>query len=253
MGNAVHHTHRGSVLLTCRPSSQPGYVRIQVRDSGIGIAPEHQKKVFEEFFQVASQGPEQNKGLGLGLGLGIVERACKFLNHGIDLRSALGCGSTFTVHVAMGKREDAPTATPLQEPMVVSDLDGMRILLIDDDVLGRAALTGLLQSWGCLVLEAATAEQALQGWNPMREPDCVVTEYRLQGALDGVSAVRQLRQRAGREIAACVVSGDGNAAIKQQLASEGLVLLQKPVRPAKLHSLLRHIWNAQQVSSGTPH
>ena len=238
LSNAVQHTHRGSVLLTCRPGAQAGTLNIQVRDSGIGIATEHQQKVFEEFYQV--ENPERDRNKGLGLGLSIVERSCKLLGHSVALRSGLGCGSTFSLRVPAG-RVEVPVQAPAQaEPVSVKDMQGMRVLLIEDDELGRAALQGLLLSWGCSVVQAGSVPTALEQWNPILLPDFILTDYRLLGAQNGVDAVHQLREMAGRDIPACIISGDSDASVKQRIAMAGLPLLQKPVRPAKLRSVLRH-------------
>lgn len=244
LSNAVQHTHSGSVLLVCRPGASPDEVRIQVRDSGIGIAHEHQQKVFEEFYQV--ENPERDRNKGLGLGLSIVERSCKLLDHPIALRSALGQGSTFTLRLPHGPAEAAVLPQGLPESAAAHDIRGMRVLLIEDDELGRAALKGLLQSWGCNVIEASTTQTALQLWNPARLPDFILTDYRLRGTQNGVDTVHLLREMAGHEIAACVISGDTDAALKQRITLAGLLLLQKPVKPAKLRSVLRHAWNASQ-------
>ena len=241
LGNAVQHTPCGTVLLTCRPSKQRGFLRLEVRDSGIGIAEQHQKKVFEECYQV--ENPERDRNKGLGLGLSIVERSCKLLNHGLHLRSALGCGSTFTVLVPVGQAEESTVATTIPEGVKLQDIRGMRVLLIEDDELGRAALKGLLQSWGCLVVEAGSADAALQCWDSRSVPDFILTDYRLLGAQNGVDAVRNLRQAAARDVPACVISGDTAEEVKTLISMAGLTLLQKPVKPAKLRSVLRHAWN----------
>ena len=252
LSNAVQHTHVGTVLLTCRPSRQAGFVKIQVRDSGIGIAPEHQQKVFEEFYQV--ENPERDRNKGLGLGLSIVERSCKLLNHEITLRSDLGLGTTFTLQVALGHQEDVLIDALLQDPPVVRSLEGMCVMLIEDDELGRTALKGLLQSWGCEVVEASAASEALALWSGTAPPDFILTDFRLLGEHSGVDAVRQLREKAGYEVAACVISGDTESHVKERVAQEGMTLLQKPVRPAKLRSVLRHTWSIKQggSSSHTP-
>jgi signal transduction histidine kinase/ActR/RegA family two-component response regulator len=247
LSNAVQHTARGSLLLSCRPSAQTGLLRIQVRDSGIGIAAEHQQKVFEEFYQV--QNPERDRSKGLGLGLSIVERSCKLLNHGMALRSNLGRGSTFTLTLPLAEPAALPADSGPQEGVTRNELAGMHVLLIEDDVLGRAALAGLLQSWDCSVVEAGSASHALLHWDARRPPDFIVSDYRLLGAHNGVDAVRQLRQIAGHEIPACVISGDTDAAVKDRIQAAGLVLLQKPVKPAKLRSVLRHAWSLQQFSA----
>ncbi len=238
LSNAVQHTRRGSLLLTCRPAAQPGFVRIQVRDSGIGIAQEHQQKVFEEFYQV--ENPERDRSKGLGLGLSIVERSCKLLDHRIVLRSALGRGSTFTVLLPIGPVELPGTTVAPADLADPNDIAGMRVLLIEDDDLGRAALKGLLASWGCQVLATRTMHTALEQWNAQQQPDFIVTDYRLLDQQNGVDAVHALRELAGRDIPACVISGDIDTDVKQRILLAGLPLLQKPVKPAKLRSVLRH-------------
>jgi signal transduction histidine kinase len=243
LGNAVQHTPTGTVMLACRPSHKRGFLRVQVRDSGIGIAEQHQKKVFEEFYQV--ENPERDRSKGLGLGLSIVERSCKLLNHGIHLRSALGCGSTFTVLVPVGQTEETRLLAATPDAAKLHDIRGMRVMLIEDDELGRAALNGLLQSWGCVVIEASSASSALERWDHRLVPDFILTDYRLLGAQNGVDAVRSLRAAAARDVPACVISGDTAEDVKELINTAGLLLLQKPVRPAKLRSVLRHAWNQQ--------
>jgi signal transduction histidine kinase/CheY-like chemotaxis protein len=244
LSNAVQHTHCGSVLLTCRPSAQAGVITVQVRDSGIGIAREHQQKVFEEFYQV--ENPERDRNKGLGLGLSIVERSCKLLDHRIALRSALGCGSTFSLRLPLGLAELEPKLCAPAAPVNMQDMQGMRVLLIEDDALGRAALKGLLHSWGCQVVGADSAPSALAHWNPAQLPHFILTDYRLLGTQNGVDAVHQLREMAGHPIPACIISGDSDASVKQRITQAGLPLLQKPVKPAKLRSVLRHALHASQ-------
>jgi CheY-like chemotaxis protein len=228
-------------MLACRPSHQRGYLRVQVRDSGIGIAEQHQKKVFEEFYQVENSERDRNKGLGLGLS--IVERSCKLLEHGLHLRSELGCGSTFTVLVPLGQADGSDAFAAAPDAVKLQDIHGMRVMLIEDDELGRAALKGLLQSWGCVVVEASSASSALAQWDRSLLPDFILTDYRLLGAQNGVDAVCSLRAAAAREVPACVISGDTADGVKERINTAGLLLMQKPVKPAKLRSVLRHAWN----------
>lgn len=240
LSNAVQHTYRGSVLLACRPGARPGELRIQVRDSGIGIAKEQHKKVFEEFYQV--ENPERDRGKGLGLGLSIVDRSCKLLNHELTLRSGLGQGSTFTLSVP--QVEMNALVQPVAAPDIIhlQDIQGMQVLLIEDDELGRSALKGLLQSWGCKVTAVSTTPAALALCNPQEQPDFLVSDYRLRGTQNGLEAIQQLRAVSGLNIPACIISGDTDAMLKQRINEAGLLLLQKPVKPAKLRSVLRNSW-----------
>lgn len=99
VSNALQFTERGGVLVACRRAAQPGWLRIQVRDSGIGIAPAWQTRVFDEFVQVDN--PERDRRRGSGLGLSIVARLCARLGIRLTLRSDLGRGSTFELRVPL--------------------------------------------------------------------------------------------------------------------------------------------------------
>lgn len=247
VGNALQHTQKGTVLVICRPGRESTQARIEVWDSGVGIAPEFHQKIFEEFFQVGN--PERDRSKGLGLGLSIVARACRLLNVPLRMRSGVGCGSRFCV--------DVPT-TPAQvriEPTGVAALQGsatfdhLHVLLIEDDALGGVALKGLLESWGCQVTAADTALGAIELVRHAPAPDLVVSDFRLRGENNGIDAVRMVRESVGFDVAACLISGDTAQEVREQVRAEGLVLLQKPVRPAKLRSVLRH---AAQVKTTDP-
>ncbi|MFM1908363.1 MAG: hypothetical protein RLZZ591_2040 [Pseudomonadota bacterium] len=238
LGNALQHTDTGTILLACRPTGHPNELRIEVRDSGIGIAPHHHDKVFEEFFQVANQ--ERDRAKGLGLGLSIVDRSCRLLNHPLALRSDLGCGTCFTITLPQAEPQPAQTRLSPTFAPGVSELDGLNVLLVEDDPLGSQALQGLLESWGCRVTVCDQAQTACALVASGAVPDCIVSDYRLRGAHNGIDAIKMLRQACGTDVAACVISGDTNADVRIQTQEAGLVLLQKPVRPAKLRSVLRH-------------
>ena len=239
VSNAIRYTPHGTVLVACRPARDGKQLRIEVRDSGVGIAPEHHENVFQEFFQVDN--PQRNRAQGLGVGLNIVQRACGLLNHPLALRSALGCGTRLTLTVprtsprADGSYEDA------KQLASKTQFNGLRVGLIEDDGLGRAGLASLLRSWGCSVTEFEGAQAACDWYRQEQEPDLIISDFRLGGGIDGIEAVDLLRIIAGRRIRACLISGDTDASVKQQAQAAGLSLLQKPVRPAKLRSLLNHL------------
>ena len=238
VSNAVQHTQRGSVLVVCRPLHEQPLARIEVLDSGIGIALEHQEKVFDEFFQIDN--PQRDRAKGLGLGLSLVARACDLLGHRLTLRSGLGCGTRFTlavpcVAVPLAGRETASAA----ELPAVTELAGVRVFLIEDDALGSLALQGVLESWGCQVTHAHDAQTACFMMRLLPQQDLILSDFRLPGHHNGVDAIRMLREIVGHDMAACVISGDTDAAVRQQAQLAGLVLLQKPVRPAKLRNVLR--------------
>lgn len=242
VSNALQHTHHGGVLVVCRATPDGHGARLEVRDSGIGIAPEHHTKIFEEFFQVGN--PERDRSKGLGLGLSMVQRSCRLLDLPLTMHSALGCGTRFEIRVPTVPAQVEAASAPPTRLVQAGSLDDLHVLLIEDDALGSVALKGVLESWGCKVSVCDTAIGACDLLRSGVEPDFVVSDYRLRGTHSGVDAVRLVREQLGREVAACLISGDTADAVRQQVQQAGLVLLQKPVRPAKLRSILRHFVQA---------
>jgi CheY-like chemotaxis protein len=214
-----------------------------VWDSGIGVATQHHQKIFEEFFQV--ENPERDRNKGLGLGLSMVERSCRLLNHPLALRSSLGCGSRFTLLVPLAQRPAIVASKSFPDAPMMGELEGLSVLLIEDDDLGSMALKNLLASWGCRVSVAGDAQMALAHLQHSPAPDYIVSDYRLRGIYNGIDAIRLLRESSGQAIAACLISGDTEMDLRQKAQAAGLVLLQKPVPPAKLRNMLRRFVQAR--------
>lgn len=236
--NALRYTQEGSVLIACRLCEGGRGVRIEVWDSGIGIAPEHHEEIFKEFYQVGNLARDRRQGLGLGLS--IVKRSAELLGHKIELKSMPGRGARFSITLP---RAEQPDAVPSVVPLVASELDmaGMHILVVEDDPMAMHAVVSLLLSWGCDVSTAANAEEACRLVMEGAHPDVVLSDYRLEGEINGLETIQLLRARSGLPLAACLMSGDTDAALMQSVRRHGLTLLHKPVRPAKLRSLLRSL------------
>jgi signal transduction histidine kinase/ActR/RegA family two-component response regulator len=247
VGNALQHTRTGVVLVVCRPVFGATQARIEVWDSGVGIAPEFHQKIFEEFFQVGN--PERDRSKGLGLGLSIVARSCRLLNLPLRMRSEVGCGSRFCVQVPTTPAQTMAECAAVAEISGGATFDQLHVLLIEDDALGGMALKGLLESWGCQVTVADTALAALALLRHAPAPDLVVSDFRLRGEINGIEAVRMVREVIGLDVAACLISGDTAQQVREQVQAAGLVLLQKPVRPAKLRSVLRHAVQSKTADS----
>jgi signal transduction histidine kinase len=108
VSNAIRYTKLGAVNIRCRRESE-GLV-ITVQDSGIGIAPDHVARIFDEFYRI-DHDPEERNG-GLGLGLTLVERSVKLLGARVEVESELGRGSRFSIVVPSGSLGDSPSAGP---------------------------------------------------------------------------------------------------------------------------------------------
>lgn len=234
--NAVRYTERGAVLVTCRAVDSGQQVRIDVLDSGIGISPADQSCIFQEFYQVGNA--QRDRTYGLGLGLSIVERGAKLLGHGLGLRSALGCGTRFSITVPIAAApEPAPRAASSQVGPS-EGLVGVRVLVIEDDALALDATRILLQSWACQVLAAADLEQARQALLGGFVPQLLVSDYRLGGSDNGIAAIASVRAMAGFAVPACLISGDADAQLIDAASEARLALLHKPVHPEQLRQLL---------------
>jgi CheY-like chemotaxis protein len=129
----------------------------------------------------------------------------------------------------------------------LADLKGFQILVIEDDALGKEGLASLLESWGCRVTAVDSALAACKLFRHQPHPDFIISDYRLRDGLNGIDAVNQVRDTCGRQIAACLMSGDIGMDVRIQAQAAGLTLLHKPVRPAKLSSLLRN-WARENLA-----
>lgn len=244
--NALRYTEQGTVLVCCRPVDGGQGVRIDVLDSGIGISTEHQSEIFKEFYQVGNAARDRVRGLGLGLN--IVERSAQLLGHPVALRSSLGCGTRFSITAPVAvPSEPGPVVVPADVP-VIAALEGVQVLVIEDDDFSLEALCDLLESWGCRVSAAATQDQARGLLHNGYVPDAIVSDYRLGAGGNGLRLIADLRALAGRDIPACLMSGDTDGGLMQATKDAGLTLLHKPVRPAKLRNLLRHLVAAANIS-----
>ena len=226
--------------LRALPTPGAGW-RIEVRDTGPGIAPELQAQVFEEFFQVGNE--ERDRTQGMGLGLSIVRRMAALLGHPLGLRCTPGRGCCFHVQVPRvklgepGPRHRLVDGAPDRAPVLIA----LVLIVPDDDAPVRHSLAALLSRWGHRVLEGGDAAEALQAWRHAGQPriDAAVVDMRLRAGRTGVEAIAQLRESLGAELAALVVTGDIAPQRLAQLNDAGQTWLPKPLMPARLRSWLR--------------
>jgi signal transduction histidine kinase/ActR/RegA family two-component response regulator len=245
VANALRYTESGGILIGCR--RRGNMVRIEVWDTGVGIVPEHQQAIFQEFYQVGN--PERDRTKGLGLGLSIAARLARLLGGRIDVQSTPGRGSVFAVEVpkAAELNNDLP-ASP--SPALHEPLRDALVLVVDDDTLAREALAGLMEQWGCRAVTAASGEQALSTLAGTGQvPDAVLCDYRLPAGEVGSAVIRQLRERYGSELPAALITGDTAPERLRDAKESGVPLLHKPVQPARLRALLEHLLLTRTISS----
>lgn len=239
VGNAVRHTSPdGTVLVAAR--RRGGRVRIEVRDNGVGIAPIHQARIFEEFYQVANT--ERDHRQGFGLGLSICARIAALLGTRIVLRSALRAGSTFALDLPGANPRDVAPPAP-QSPQR-GPLAGLRCLVVDDDPAILDGSSALLRQWGCQVECASSGAGALARLGaPGARFDVLLCDLQLAGEEDGMDVIDAARGLQPDALAV-LVSGATGPEVLQRLRQRGVTLLTKPVAPAKLRALLSTRRNA---------
>jgi signal transduction histidine kinase len=240
ISNAIRYVaQNGNVMVACRKRGE--HIRIEVRDNGPGIPVDEQQNIFKEFVQLTNKARDRSKGLGLGLA--IVNRLSKLMGHPITLRSAPQRGSTFAIEVPRVPNMHellAGDITPRHEVHAISDeFAGLRVLVVDDDELVRNGTSGLLASWGCHTQVAGSLEEVRQISTGVHF-DLVVCDYRLPDG-DGLQLADSIVINCEVKPTFILVSGDTSPEVLQKVMSQGHHLLHKPVRPAKLRSMLSFV------------
>jgi signal transduction histidine kinase/CheY-like chemotaxis protein len=227
--NSLKYTERGSVLLGCRRRGDR--LRIEVIDTGIGIARDKLEAVFEEFYQIGNL--ERDRAKGLGLGLAVVRRLAGLLGYTVEVRSALGRGSAFSVMVPLIGRSAA-----LPPPAAAGDEAGGVVVVVDDDPLVRAGLEAMLTDWGHAVVGAGSLDETMQALDRGVIPRVVLADYRLGAGATGLEAIHAIQERLGRPVPAALMTGDADPELLGQAKRGGFRLLQKPVGPSELRQIV---------------
>jgi two-component system, sensor histidine kinase len=248
VSNAVRYTQHGGVVVGCRRRGNE--LRIDVCDTGPGIPEEQQRKIFAEFYQYAA--PEADRRGSLGLGLAIVDRLGRLLGHAVELYSRPGRGSRFSISVPIAAERGRGAVPTISPAAVVDPVRGKLVVVIDDDPLVLEGMGGILRSWGCNVVSCDSSEAALSKVElEAREPDIIISDYRLGSGKTGIQAIEQLRQSFGAEIPAFLISGDTAPERLRDASENGLHLLHKPVPPMRLRAMLNQLLRARPVTIAT--
>jgi signal transduction histidine kinase/CheY-like chemotaxis protein len=233
VSNAVRYTAHGGVLVGCRRRGQR--LRIEVWDTGPGIAESQHQYIFDEFYQIPD--PDRDRRGGIGLGLAIVDRFRRLLDHPIALTSRLGKGSCFSIEVPLGAPR-TENDTPSAAVELVKDSAGAGVVLVvDDDPMVLEAMRGLLESWGYRAITGASHEAIEMLVAAAPKPDLIIADFHLSGGRTGMETIAHVRAVFGAEIPAFLVSGDTSPERLQQARAQGYTLLHKPVSPMTLRSL----------------
>ena len=246
LSNAVRYTQSGSILLGCR--HRENKLSIEVLDTGPGVPEDKQSVIFEDFYQIHNK--ERDRSKGLGLGLSIARRLSACLNHKIEHSSVVGRGSRFAVVVDRNLKpyEGKAKETVLEIPGL--DFDGRNVLLIEDDFAAMDATRQLLELWGCTVLVARSVDIALEQVQCAESRlDIIIADYRLPDELTGLDAITRVQKLLGYEVPAFIVTGEAETNNIQSACGIDYHVLRKPVRPAKMRTLMSFLLNRSTQST----
>lgn len=214
LSNAFKFTEKGGVEFRVKKAANPEWLAFAVSDSGVGIPADKQEIVFEAFHQV--DGTTNRKYGGTGLGLSISRELSKLLGGYIDAESKEGQGSTFTLYLPVnlslmpGQAADVAAAVPendavSEEPHIEeskpalvraageTNLNGKKVLVIDDDMRNVYALIAAMEAKGIIASFAQTGREGLQRLKENPDIDLVITDI-MMPEMDGYETIRQIRK-----------------------------------------------------------
>jgi signal transduction histidine kinase/CheY-like chemotaxis protein len=248
IGNAIKFTDTGSVDVAFTQPA-PGRLRLSVRDTGLGIAPDQVERLFAAFEQ-ADDHLSRAKG-GTGLGLAISRRLADLMGADMGVDSALGKGSHFWLEAPIGEAapeleleefalDDLPDQTPLS------------VLVAEDNATNRLVALKLLEGWGCRAVFAEDGAQAVEAAGVGRY-DLILMDLQMP-VMDGLAAARAIRAGEGPNTTTPIVALTANAGAEDQAACRAAGMsgfIPKPIRPAALEAVLTSV-RAQGAGRASP-
>jgi signal transduction histidine kinase/DNA-binding NarL/FixJ family response regulator len=255
--NAIKFTPSGEVriqLSSCGESEGVQTVGIEVTDTGIGIAPEHQQQIFAGFSQ--AEASTTRRFGGTGLGLAISQRLVRLMGGELALESQPGKGSRFHFELRLGVAEALPAALPLQQVARESAgrLAGMRLLVVEDNLNNQQVAQELLQDEGAQVDLAGNGRIALDHLQELsaqgRCPDVVLMDVQMP-VMDGYTATREIRKRAEwASLPVIAMTANAMAADRTECLAAGMSEhIGKPFDLDTLVVLLRRLTGRSQTAA----
>ena len=250
--NAVKFTESGTVSLCVRSIAETELktsLRLEVRDTGIGIPAEQQAAIFEPFTQ--ADGTTTRRFGGTGLGLAICRKIAGLLGGTMGLESEPGKGSTFWIELALEKQ-----AEPVVEAGIDPEhIEGLRVLIADDHAINRTLLKTMLESWGCRPTEVDSGRAAIESLRRAisREPfDLVLVDFQMPG-LDGEQTARMIQQDDRlRGVPVVLLSSLGERGDAKSLRTFGIsAVIAKPIRQITLFNTISRVLGVGRVAEPT--
>ena len=240
LANALKFTERGSVRLLARRDAER--VRVEVQDSGLGIDEATQARLFKPFTQ-ADESTTRRFG-GTGLGLSICRELAHLMGGEVGVHSRPGAGACFWVELVLPAAA-APMKTAAHAP---HDLQGLRVLLVEDNVVNMLIGVTMLERWGALVEQASDGHKAVEAAARAeaqgRAFDMVLMDLQMP-VMSGYEATRELRKH-GHRMPIIALTAAALVSEREQAREAGMDdFLTKPIEAEKLRASLGR-WSSQQ-------
>ena len=241
VSNAIKFTEAGEVVISVRRLSEEGEgirVRFEVRDTGIGLSPEVQAKLFTAFTQADAS--TTRKYGGTGLGLAISKKLVEMMRGRVGIDSAVGKGSTFWFEVPLAKGGDVPLA---EAPQV----EGARVLIVDDNATNREILVHQTQAWRMRphpVADPAAALSVLRAAEESGDPFTLAFIDMQMPGMDGMELAREIRNDPAF-VSVRMILLSSMSFSRDELVGKGFDgALTKPVRKSSLFDCISEVLSA---------
>ena len=233
VSNAIRYTVRGVVQVHC--FREEADLRIDVEDSGVGIAENQLPLIFDEFYQIRVSPDSPREGHGLGLS--IVQRAATLLNREVRVRSEVGRGSTFSISIPAAPMSGVER-TSTHTPAVAAPARHLHVLIVDDEPAVLNAICRLLNVAGFRVSTARSLSEAVRLAREHDDIELLITDYHLANGELGTDVIEVVRGSVGPRLRAVLLSGDTSSALREIMRDDAIRLASKPVRAEELLGLL---------------
>ncbi|MEN9215856.1 MAG: response regulator [Gloeomargarita sp. HHBFW_bins_162] len=244
VSNAIKFTQKGEVVIRVQPGQEPPWVEFSVTDTGIGIPPEVQSRLFRPFTQ-ADVSTTRKFG-GTGLGLAICKQLVSLMGGDIGLESTPGQGSRFFFHLPLPVAQ-APAVT--EPPLPAQPIEGKYLLVVDDHPTNRKVVRYQACRWGLQVEEAASGAEALA---KMHERDYAVVLVDMNmPEMDGLTLGRQIKQdpQLAHIPLIMLTSSHLREEVKQALDIGFAAHLVKPVKASRLLDTIMNALEGEVIGS----
>jgi len=244
LNNALQYTREGGVSVSFQQDAVG--VSIRIADTGVGIPAPELDRVFDEYYRVDTKAPRPR---GFGLGLTIVRQISRLLGYTVRVESELGRGTTFALHVPAAHLVAPPDAADARPGPVVArpDVPKPAVLIVEDDAAVRDALGLVLSLEGYPTRTADSGPAAMETFaDHGNEIDVVVSDFHLGPGKNGLELLEEMRQIAGRDLPAVILSGDTSPVLARIGTVSRVTLLRKPVDARQLILRLEDLFGSAE-------